>query len=191
MIRLCFSSALCKDHRGMHRQVKERTAHKDHRTVDITVIMRDAATTKRALKNFREVMRQVDRRLDYSQIDRRYSLVGFGGNFYRRAPYTQTGNGKVFGNINDFIAATNNLEFKSNQPSLKNLGLDALKFASGLRHRPTSTKVFIMVDNNADYSGALKEMMEANALLLEKGIILNVINKYRFKKSKFSAIIFR
>ena len=45
--------------------------------------------------------------------------------------------------------------------------------------------MFIILDTVAVYTGALKEMIETNTLLSSKGIILNSINKYKFKRSEF------
>ena len=109
-------------------------------------------------------------------------MVGFGGIAYRFNPYIQTGLNKVSGDINNLLAATNNLQYK-NTIRIQN-GLDALKFASNLDLRPLSTKIFIVLDTVAVYSGSLRQMIEANNMLINKGIILNVINKYRFKKGR-------
>ena len=110
----------------------------------------------------------------------RYTLVGFGGIAYRFNPYIQTGLSKVSGGIRSLFAAMNNLQYKN---TIKvQSGLDALKFASNLDLRPLSTKIFIVLDTVAVYSGSLRQMIETNNMLINKGIILNVINKYRFKK---------
>ncbi len=98
------------------------------------------------------------------------------------APYIQTGNSLVSGNINRLISALNNLEYKNTKKIVS--GLDAIRFASQLNMRAASTKIFIILDSVAVYSGALKEMMDTNNLIMSKGIILNAINKYKFKRSK-------
>lgn len=102
---------------------------------------------------------------------------------YRRDPYVQTGIGRASGDIRNLIAAIGNLQFKSTLP-MQN-GLDALKYASSqLSFRPFSSKIFVMVDTVASYSGSLRAMIETNNMLMSKAIILNAINKYKFKKSK-------
>ncbi len=112
----------------------------------------------------------------------RYWLVGFDGIGHRAAPYLQTGNSLVSGSVYNLITALNNLQYRNANRMVS--GLDAVKFASKIEFRQASTRIFMLLDSVAIYSGALKEMMEANTLLKNKGIILNTINRYKFKRSK-------
>ena len=106
--------------------------------------------------------------------------MGFGGIAYRFDPYIQTGLSRVSGDISNLLAAMDNLQYAGTVKVQS--GLNALKFASQLDLRPTSSKIFIVLDSVAVYSGSLRQMIEANNMLTSKGIILNVINNYRFKK---------
>ena len=81
-----------------------------------------------------------------------------------------------------------NLQYKNNA-KVQN-GLEALKFASELEFRPFASKIFMVLDTVAVYTGSLRKMVETNNLLVKKAIILNVINKYKFKKSKHYIILY-
>jgi len=147
---------------------------------DIVLIVRDSVHSKRALRNLKFVLQRLDNLFNRLKVDVRYKLVGFGGIAYRFNPYIQTGQNKVSGDVNDLVAAIDNLQYR-NTVKVQS-GLDALKFASKLDLRPLSSKIFIVLDTVAIYSGSLRQMVETNNMLVNKGIILNVINRYRFKK---------
>eukprot|EP00794_Sanderia_malayensis_P009953 gene9953-10973_t len=155
--------------------------HKDLRSVDVILIIRDSKTMKNALKNLILTMRNVDNRLKSSQFDMRYWVVGFDGLGHRVQPYIQTGLGVASGNIHHLTRALNNLELKNTRKIVS--GLKAISFAAKLDMRSTSTKIFMIVDSVAVYSGALKEMMDTNNLLTQKSIILNSFNRYKFKRN--------
>lgn len=62
-------------------------------------------------------------------------------------------------------------------------GLAALKFASELDFEQ-GTKIFLLLDNDESYTNSLREMIDVNNALNERGIVLNVVNTYKMRKGK-------
>jgi len=68
------------------------------------------------------------------------------------------------------------------------LGFRALNFASKLDFE-TGTKIFLLFDDDATYTGALREMIDVSGQLTSRGIILNTINSYKMRRGKIIKLI--
>ena len=64
------------------------------------------------------------------------------------------------------------------------LGLAALKFAAKHLSSEQGSKIFLLLDDDASYSNSLREMMDVYNEFSKHGVILNVVNKYKLKRSK-------
>ena len=112
----------------------------------------------------------------------KHYILLFLGDRVRYRPHIQTGGGKVFYKVLDAYKAVDSLQFDG-RDTTDNGWYDHLEYASRMIEGDT-TNIFILFNDDATVSNSLMRMLQVYESLSTKSVKLNVVSRYKMKRSK-------